>query len=224
MHYLYQGTRKSSITSDPVCITKSTLQKVAADLIQLRGHPYLLVLDYFSRYVQVAKLSRTTSPDVTANLQSMFVRHGIPEQLISGHGPQFSSTSFSKFAKDYGFTNILTSPQYPQANGEVERAVQTLKTLLKKTSDPHKALMAYRATPLESGLSQAKLLMERKIHTRIPTSPSKLKPSRPYLEQFREKYASLKGRQKKDFDRRHSTKTLPELHSGERVWLPDKKS
>ena len=83
--------------------------------------------------------------------------------------------------------------------------------------------MAYRATPLESGLSPAELLMGRKIRTRIPTSPSNLNPCWPYLEQFRENDASLKDRQKRDFDRRHSAKTLPELHPGERVWLPDKK-
>ena len=199
-------------------------QKVAADLFELKGHPYLLVIDYFSRYIEVAKLSSTTSPDVSVHLQSMFARHGIPEQFISDNGPQFSSTSFAKFAEDYGFPHILTSPRYPQANGEVERAVQTVKNLLKKTSDPYKALMAYRATPLESGLSPAELLMGRKIRTRIPTSPSNLHPCWPYLEQFRENNASLKDRQKRDFDRRHSTKTLPELHPGERVWLPDKKS
>ena len=198
-------------------------QKVAADLFELKGHPYLLVIDYFSRYTEVAKLSSTTSPDVTVHLQSMFARHGIPEQFISDNGPQFSSTSFAKFAEDYGFTHILTSPRYPQANGEVERAVQTVKNLLKKTSDPYKALMAYRATPLESGLSPAELLMGRKIRTRIPTLPSNLNPSWPYLEQFRENDASLKSRQKRDFDRRHSAKTLPELFPGEHVWLPDKK-
>ena len=43
-------------------------QKVAADLFELKGHPYLLVIDYFSHYKEVAKLSSTTSPDVTAQL------------------------------------------------------------------------------------------------------------------------------------------------------------
>ena len=129
----------------------------------------------------------------------MFARRGISEQLISDSGLQFSSTSFSKFTKDYGFTQIPTSPQYPQANGEVECAVQTVKNLLKKPSDPYKVLMTYCATPLESGPSPAELLMGRKIRTRIPTSPDNLRPSWSFLE------------------------TLPDLLPGERVWLPDKK-
>lgn len=59
--------------------------------------------------------------------------------------------------------------------------------------------MAYRATPLQSGLSPAELLMGRKICTSIPTSTDNLRPSWPYLE------------------------TLPDLLPGERVRLPDKK-
>ena len=71
----------------------------------------LLVTDYFSRYIEVAKFSSTTSPDVTAHLQSVFARHGIPEQLISDNGLQFSSTSFAKFAEGYGFAHVLTRPR-----------------------------------------------------------------------------------------------------------------
>ena len=130
----------------------------------------------------------------------MFARHGIPERHISDNGPQFSSTSFAKFAEDYGFTHILTSPRYPQANGVVISAVQTVKNLLRKTSDPYKALIAFRATPLKSGLSPGELLMGRTIRTRIPNSQSNLNPCWPYLEQFRENDASLKDRRKRDFD------------------------
>jgi len=45
----------------------------------------------------------------------------------------------------------------------------------------------------------------------------------PYLEQFREKDSALKAKQKKNFDRRHSAKSLPDLLPGDPVWLPSKK-
>ena len=74
-------------------------------------------------------------------------RHGIPELLLSDNGPQFLSSVFAKFAEEYSFTHITSSPRYPQSNQEVERAVQTVKSLLKKSKDPYWSLMTYRATP-----------------------------------------------------------------------------
>ena len=51
---------------------------------------------------------------------------------------------------------------YPKANGEVERAVQTVKKLWRKNDDKHLALLDYRTTPLpDIDLSPAQLLMGR---------------------------------------------------------------
>ena len=79
--------------------------------------------------------------------------------------------------------------------------------------------MAYRPTPLESGLCPAELLMGRKIRTQVPTVPAQLMPS----WQLRDKDASLKARQKKNFDKRHFATNLSDLSPGERVWLPDRR-
>ena len=147
----------------------------------------------------------------------MFARHGMPDQLVSDDGLQFLSNALAQFAEEYALNHTMTSPRYPQANSEVERTVQTVKHLLKKAQDPYRALLAYRATPLESGLCPAELLMGRKICTQVPTVPAQLIPSWHYLEQFREKDASLKARQKKNFDKRHFAKNLLDLSPGERV-------
>ena len=99
-------------------------QKVGTDLFERKGQSYLLLIDSFSRYVEIAKLCGTTSPNVTVHLKSMFARHSILELVVSDNGPQFSAHTFAKFTEEYGFTHVTTSPKYPQANGQVERAVK----------------------------------------------------------------------------------------------------
>uniref|UniRef100_A0A8C7WMF3 Gypsy retrotransposon integrase-like protein 1 n=2 Tax=Oryzias sinensis TaxID=183150 RepID=A0A8C7WMF3_9TELE len=157
-------------------------QKLGADLFMLGAKTYLLVVDYTSRFVEIALLSTTKSANVIHHLKSIFARHGIPEQLVTDNGPQFSGAVFAEFAQSYGFHHITSSPKHPQSNGEAERAVKTVKELLKKAADPYLALLAYRATPLQNGYSPAQLLMERRLRTTVPTLPALLQPALPDME------------------------------------------
>lgn len=132
-------------------------QKIGTDLFMWKQKTYLLVIDYYSRFIEIAKLASMTSNEVISHLKSIFARHGIPQYVVSDNGTQYSSQQFQDFAKVYGFKHITSSPHYPQSNGEAERAVQTIKKLLDKSADPYLALMAYRATPLKLGYSPAEL-------------------------------------------------------------------
>ena len=91
----------------------------------------------------------------------------------------YASSAFTDFSKSYGFVHTTSSPHFPQANGEAERAVQTIKNLLKKAQDPYKALLNYRNTPLDGiNLSPAQLLMGRRLKSSLPTKVDLLKPQR----------------------------------------------
>lgn len=70
------------------------------------------------------------------------------ELLLRTLEQSLSAESFQKFAATYGFIHITSYPRYPQANGEVERAVRTAKGLLRKNKDPYIALLTYRSSPL----------------------------------------------------------------------------
>ena len=128
---------------------------------------YLLVVDYYSRFIEVSKLTSTTASVIT-HLKSIFARHGIPQVVVSDNGPQYSAAAFSEFSKEYAFEHCTSSPKFPQANGEAERAVKTVKQLLEKNSDPYLAMLAYRSTPLENGYSPVEQLMGRKLRTTLP--------------------------------------------------------
>ena len=90
-------------------------QKVGTDLFEWKNSTYLLVVDYYSRFIETAKLSTATASDVISHLKSNFARYGIPDMVVSDNGPQYSAANFSKFAEQYGFTHITSSPKYPQA-------------------------------------------------------------------------------------------------------------
>ena len=196
-------------------------QNVATDLFEFQNATYLAVIDYFSRYIEVAKLGKSDSAHIIERLKSIFARWGSPETVTSDNGPCYSSASFAKFADEYGFTHITSSPRYPQSNGEAERAVQTLKNLLKKSADPYLALMAYRSTPLQNGYSPSQLLMGRKIRSTVPCLPAELEPKWPDFTKLREKEEDMRMKQKVVYDTRHRTKSLHKLNPGDSVWIKD---
>ncbi|XP_046557148.1 uncharacterized protein K02A2.6-like [Haliotis rubra] len=158
--------KEPMITSE---VPKLPWQFVATDLFQLNGLDYLLVVDYYSRYIEIALLSNTKSKTVITHMKSMFAQHGVPSRIVSDNGPQYASEEFREVVQKWNIEHITSSPLYPQANGLAEKSVQTVKRLLLKAKqsggDPYWSLLAYRNTPLsEMGSSPAQLLMSRRPH------------------------------------------------------------
>ena len=151
-------------------------QKVAIDLFDWKQETYLLVVDYFSRYIEIARFNRPTTTEAVTHLKSIFAHHGIPETLISANRPQYASQEFAEFAQDYEFQHRTSSPYFLQGNGEAERAVGTIKSLLGKKGDPYKVLLAYRSTPLQIGYSPIELLMGRLLRSTVPTTRAQRDP------------------------------------------------
>ena len=103
--------------------------KIGSDLFEFNGAHYLPSVDYYSKWTEIAKLSNLSSNNVICHLESQFAKYGIPDELISDNGTQYSSLTFKEFSNNYGFVHITSSPKNPQANGEAERAVQTIENL-----------------------------------------------------------------------------------------------
>ncbi|KAL9955782.1 hypothetical protein ACROYT_G037161 [Oculina patagonica] len=192
-------------------------KKIGTDLFEFRGEHYLLSVCYRSKFLEVAKLESLRSGAVIEELKRQFGVHGIPAEVVSDNGSQFSSMEFQDFAKDYGFKHTTTSPHYPQANVEVERAVQTVKKLWRKNDDKHLALLDYRTTPLpDIELSPAQLLMGRRLRNKLPMKESLLQPASNDQYKVSRYLEKTKEIQKKYHDR-HASKDLKELQPGTKV-------
>ena len=218
---IHKAERKEPLL--PSSTPKRPWERLGMDLFELQGETYLLVVDYFSRWTEIKLLTSQSSSRTIHHIKSIFATHGIPDVVVSDNGGQFGSQKFADFAETYGFSHVTSSPKHPQSNGEAERAVQTVKNLLRKASDPYLALLNYRVAPLQNGYSPAQLLMGRQLKTTVPVLPSTLLPSTPDYNKVMAKESANKEQQRHHYNTRHGAKDLPPLRPGDSVWVRDMK-
>ena len=201
----------------PHPVPSRPFEKIGADIFTLAKRDYLLVVDYFSKFPFVFELHDKTASSVIGSLKSLYSIHGVPVTLFADNMP-FASQQMQNFAATWGFEIVTSSPDFPQSNGQAERSIQTVKNLFRKAeesqSDPHVAMLNYRATPLsDSDKSPAELLFNRRLRTKLPVPNGKLVPTfaeenRPQLVERQQKYKTVYDRHARD---------LPSLHPGDVV-------
>jgi hypothetical protein len=198
-------------------------ERIGTDLFEYQNKTYILVVDYYSRWIEARPLPNTQANGVIEVMCSIFATHGIPDIVVSDNGPQYASERFKNFAKSYGFTHTTSSPHYPCSNGEAERAVRTVKNILRKNQDPYLGLLSYRSAPLLNGLSPSQLLMGRRLRTTLPVLPEKITKviQNQNLQDAREKEEEYRRNQAKNYDRRHRVARIPALDTGDTVWIRD---
>ena len=99
--------RKPMIIRDP---PDRPWSRIGSNLFEFNGIHYLLSVDYYSKWIEVAKLDDLTSNNVICHLKSQFARYGIPDELISDNGLQYVSSAFEQFSRSYGFLHTTSTP------------------------------------------------------------------------------------------------------------------
>ena len=193
--------------------------KIGADLFEVQGKHYLLTADYYSRFPVIRRLSGLTSQPVIGQLKSIFSEYGIPMTVMSDNGPQFASTEFKEFSRQYRFSHITSSPLYAQANGFIERMVQAIKMAMRKClasgHDFNLAMLVYRATPLSNTLpSPAEMLNNRKFRALLPMRSVQTAHQR---ETGYDQMLMQQVRQSTHYNK--SARHLPPLHPNQPVYV-----
>lgn len=97
------------------------------------GYQYILVVcDYATRFPEAFPLRSVTTPKLISALVQLFSRVGIPEEILTDQGTNFTSNLMRRLHKELGITAIRNSPYHPETDGLVERFNQTLKRMLRK--------------------------------------------------------------------------------------------
>ena len=185
------------------------MQRIHIDFAELKGKSFLIVNDSYSKWLEVIHMKSTTSAVTIDKLRSLFASTGIPEEIVSDNGPQFTSSEFKTFMTNNGIKHTLVPAYHPASNGFAEKGVQIIKKALKaqvlneqNTTEPrtiqHRLanfLLKYRSTPhTTTGETPAALFLKRELRTKLTL----IKPDR---EKFvREKQETMK----KHHDKTHS--------------------
>eukprot|EP00253_Pinus_taeda_P011525 PITA_11525 len=108
-----------------------------------------------ANYLAVEALPRATEESVIQFLFHLFVRYGLPREIITDGGPQFAGNRIAETLNNYHVQHKMTTPYHPQANGKVESSNKIIETILTKTVASHRrnwaarlpeTLWAYRTT------------------------------------------------------------------------------
>ena len=58
-----------------------------------------MVVDYNSKFAAVENLNNSQSPTVINKCKKIFSEYGIPKELITDNGPEFTSHHFKEFTE-----------------------------------------------------------------------------------------------------------------------------
>ena len=136
------------------------------------GRMFLIVVDAYSKWVEVETMADATAYSTVHKLRRMFAAHGLPKVMVTDNGPAFTGESFEKFCLRNRIRHVPTAPYHPASNGQAERVVRTFKESMKKLSKGdietkvNRLLFKYRMTPHTStGVSPSQLMLKREIRT-----------------------------------------------------------
>ena len=221
----HRKQQKEPMTIHPLPILP--WNKVGTDLFEFEGIHYLIMVDYYSNFIEVSPLHRDTrAACVIKQIKMNIARYGIMETLISDNGPQFTSSEFEDFARKYQINHITSSPTHQQSNGLAEEGVKQVKDLMKKCKqsgqDFFLALLDLRNTPRDDVLgSPMQRLQGRRAQTSLPIADSLLRPAVMQPDQVHERMMDYRRKQKFYYDKTAQTLQPIKTDQAIRVWTPD---
>ena len=85
---------------------------------QVDGKMYFVLIDAYSKFPEIVKMTSTTAEATINVLREIFSRQGLPEMIVSDNGPQFSAQEIKDFCAQNGILHRTTDVYKPSCNGQ----------------------------------------------------------------------------------------------------------
>ena len=204
-------------------------QMIAADYFTYSGRNYLVVVDRYSNWPMVYS-SQNGAAGLIKNLRDIFATFGIPEELTSDGGPQFTAGETRAFLKNWGVHHRLTSVANPHANCRAELGVKQIKRIIAGNCSQagsldvdrfQQAILSYRNTidPITKS-SPALVIFGRQIRDMVPIPAGKYSPHDAWKELMNHREKALAKRHSLGHERwSEHVRSLPALKVDDFVYV-----
>jgi len=78
--------------------------------MDFNGSDYLVTSDYYSRWIEIDKITSTTYAVIIEKLSAHFSREGLPQKIRTDNNPRFMSERFQLFLKSTDIQHSTSSP------------------------------------------------------------------------------------------------------------------
>ena len=227
-----QAATPSEPNEPPSC----PFEQIFADFFDFGGHHYLVAGDRLSGFTEVfytpTGSSNSGARGLVKCLRKWFCTFGVPRQLSSDGGPEFSADLTSEFLKLWGVDHRMSSAYHPQSNGRAEVAVKAVKRLMRTnvgsagTLDTDRflrAMLQFRNTPdPDCGISPAQIVFGRPLRDNLLFTDylNKSQFSKRWQDAWEAKQDALRARFIRTSENLNNhTRPLPPLLPGDKCFV-----
>ena len=223
----------------PTTPPSTPFEAVFGDFFTYGGRHYLVVGDRLSGWVEVfgspAGTTLAGAAGLIRHLRSFFATFGVPEELSSDGGPEFTAGCTEAFLRLWGVRHRVSSAHFPQSNGRAEVAVKTAKRLLMSNTGPTgsldhdrflRAMLQLRNTPdPDCHISPAQIVFGRPLRDTLSFVNRLEKFSNPHVRPlWRQAWAAKEQALRSRFTRtteslKAHSRPLRPLALGQKVFL-----
>ena len=124
---------QAHVPSTPSSPPSTPFEQIFADFFEFGGHHYLTIGCRLAGWPEIWSTPSGTNYSGARGLISClrchFATFGVPDELSSDGGPEFTASLTKEFLEKWGVKHRISSAYYPQSNGRAEVAVKTAKRL-----------------------------------------------------------------------------------------------
>ena len=223
----------------PLTTPSTPFESIAADYFESSGHHYLVAADRLSGWPEIFKCvpgsPQSGSQGLMCCLRNFMSIFGVPSEISSDGGPEFTANATSDFFKRWGIHHRKSAAYNPQSNGRAEVAVKAAKRLLRSNTGPSgsinndkflRVMLQLRNTPdPDSHLSPAQVIFGRPLRDSLSFINRLEKFANPNIhpiwrDAWKEKEAALRVRYHRTSEalNEHS-RPLDPLQIGDRCYI-----